>query len=443
MQNLIKNNKKVINAWCMYDWANSVFALTITTAVFPPYFLACMGGEGQLTEVFGISMNSSVLYSYTLAVSFLVVAILNPILSGIADFGGKKKRFMQVFCYLGAFSCMGLYFFNSDTKELGVILFSLAIIGFAGSLVFYNSFLPEIATEDRFDKVSAKGFSLGYIGSVLLLILNLVMIQKPDLFFIDVDANGKALDGTLAPRISFLTVGIWWFLFAQITFRALPGNVYNREKQSGLLRKGFKELGKVWSEAKQIPSLKKFLVSFFFYSMGVQTVMYMATVFGEDVVKMDMGQLILLVLILQIVAIGGAYLFAWISTIKGNFFSIGITLVIWIGVCFAAYFVKEGQIVFFYVLGAFVGVVMGGVQSMSRSTYSKLIPASTKDHASYFSFFETLEKISIALGTFTFGLVKAITGNMNASAMALAIFFVIGIAVLSFISPIKSSEDKL
>lgn len=425
MASIEKNNKKIINAWCMYDWANSVFALTITTAVFPPYFYGVAGGgEGQMANFFGLEINNSVLYSYTLSLSFVIVALLNPILSSIADYGGKKKSFMRFFCYLGAFSCIGLFFFTKENIELGVILFSTGVIGFAGSLVFYNSFLPEIVTADKFDKVSAKGFSLGYIGSVILLIINLMMIQKPEWFFMDANS------GSLAARISFLTVGIWWLGFSQITFRALPGNVYNRKAEKGFIKKGFKELKKVWAEAKQNSMLKKFLYAFFFFSMGVQTVMYMATLFGKDVVDMKTSQLIILVLILQIIAIGGAYFFSWLSSKKGNVFSILITLVVWVGVCVAAFYVEKGMVTFYYILGCFVGIVMGGVQSMSRSTYSKLIPAKTKEHASYFSFFETLEKVSIALGTFVFGLLKAVTGSMNLSALSLGVFFLIGIVIL-------------
>ncbi len=438
MAAIIKNQKKVINAWCMYDWANSVFALTITTAIFPPYFYSQAGaGEGKPVQFFGISVDNTVLYSYTLASAFILVALLNPILSAIADYSGKKKGFMKFFCYLGGLSCIGLYFFDHRTVELGVILFATGVIGFAGSLVFYNSFLPEIATEDRFDKVSAKGFSLGYIGSVLLLVVNLMMIQKPDWFFISPE------DGTLAPRISFLTVGVWWIAFAQITFRALPSNVYAKEKETGVIAKGFQELKKVWKEAKKIKELKLFLVSFFFYSMGVQTVMYMATIFGKAVVKMDTGDLIVLVLLLQLVAIGGAYFFSWLSSVQGNIASILVTLLVWVGVCIAAFFVKEGMVTFYYVLGGFVGLVMGGVQSMSRSTYSKLIPINTIDHASYFSFFETLEKVSIALGTFAFGLIFVLTKNMNVSAVSLAVFFIIGIIILVRIPSKKIYSIKL
>ena len=314
-----------------------------------------------------------------------------------------------------------MYFFESDTLELGIFSFSLAAIGFAGSIVFYNAFLPEIATEEHFDKVSAKGFSLGYIGSVILFIANLAMIT----FHKDL-----GMDESMAARISFLSVGVWWMGFAQITFARLPNNVFKKEVKENIVSKSISELKKVWAESKRLPLLRKFLVAFFLYNMGVQTVMYMATIFGEEVINMEMNELIILVLILQIVAIGGAYVFAKVSAKKGNVYSLSITLLIWIGVCIAAFFMKEGMKTEFYILGVFVGAVMGGVQSLSRSTYSKLMPVDTEDHASYFSFYEVLEKSSTAVGTFVYGLILLITGTQNNSAAALALFFVAGFFLL-------------
>lgn len=345
---------------------------------------------------------------------------------------------MQFFSTLGALSCAALFFFDAEpaTHSFGVIVFGLAAVGWAGSLVFYNSYLPEIATEDQFDRISAKGFSLGYIGSVLLLIINLAMVMMPEVFFIPVDDQGKA--GTLPAKISFLTVGIWWILFAQITFSRLPKNVFKRNPEGNILTKGFKELNKVWDELKGLTYIKRYLVAFMLYSMGVQTIMYMATIFGKEVVGMVMEELILLVLILQLIAIAGAYFFSWLSSVKGNIFSLSVSLVVWIGVCIAAYFIGAGDTMLFYILGGFVGVVMGGVQSMSRSTYSKLIPATTKDHASYFSFYETLEKVSIAGGAFVFGLARQLTGSMNNSALVLGSFFVLGLVFLLRIPSKKS-----
>lgn len=429
-----KNNPRTINAWCMYDWSNSVYSLTISTAVFPSYFFGVTGGKDQFVDFLGFTVKNTVLYSYTLSLSFLLVALLNPLLSSIADTKGNKLTFMKFFCYLGSLSCISLYFFNSDTLVLGIFSFSLAAIGFAGSIVFYNAFLPEIATEEHFDRVSAKGFSLGYIGSVILLVANLAMIT----FHKDL-----GMDESMAARISFLSVGVWWMGFAQITFARLPNNVFKKEVTENIFSKSISELKKVWRESKRLPLLRKFLVAFFLYNMGVQTVMYMATIFGEDVINMEMNELIILVLILQIVAIGGAFVFAKISAKKGNVYSLSITLLIWIGVCVAAFFMKEGMKLEFYILGVFVGVVMGGVQSLSRSTYSKLMPVNTEDHASYFSFYEVLEKSSTAVGTFVYGLILLITGTQNNSAVALALFFVAGFILLRQIPSKQIYNTKL
>ncbi len=439
---MIKNDKKTINAWAMYDWANSVYSLTITTAVFPSYFFGVTGGKDQTVNFLGLDINNSVLYTYALSFAFLLVAFQNPFLSAIADIKGNKKRFMRFFSNMGALSCALMYFFDGNSIVLGVFLLVFAGMGYAGSLVFYNSYLPEIATEDKFDKISAKGFALGYVGSVILLIFNLLLIQKPAWFGIAthlVDGVEVAVNGLLAPKISFLTVGVWWFAFAQYTFAYLPAQEAKHSNEN-VFTKGIKELKKVWQETAQLPLLRKFLIAFFFYSMGVQTVMYLATIFGEEVIGMKLDELIKLVLLLQILAIGGAYGMAWLAKKKGNIFALSITLSLWVVVCISAYFMKEGMVNEYYILGILVGLVMGGVQSMSRSTYSKLMPQNTSDHASYFSFYETLEKSSIALGTFVYGGILQMTGSMNNSALSMAIFFIIGIFFLLKI-PSKSSYN--
>ncbi len=435
MSSFAKNDKRIINGWCMYDWANSVYALTITTAVFPIYFYGVTGGKGFNVDFFGLSVNNTVLYSYTLAAAFLIVAFLNPILSGIADFGGNKKQYMKFFCYLGSISCASLYFFDGTSIEVGVIGFGLASIGFAGSLVFYNSFLPEIATEDQFDHVSAKGFSLGYVGSVILLIFNLILIMKKDWFGIELD------DNSTAPKLCFLSVGIWWAGFAQITFNRLPDSVGSDVQVANKVTQGFKELKKVWVQLKSLKQTRLFLLAFALYSLGTQTVMYMATIFGEEVVDMEEAELIGLVLVLQLIAIPGAYGFSYLSSKKGNLYSIKASLIVWVAVCIAAYFLTGGMKIEYFVIGIFVGLVMGGVQSMSRSTYAKLIPAKTDDTASFFSFYETLEKVSIAMGTFIYGLVRQQTNDISNSALVLTLFFVAGLIVLQFMKKIKASSE--
>lgn len=417
------NDPKTIRAWCMYDWANSVYSLVITAAIFPVYYKAVAVNEGDDTiTYFGMELENSVLYSYALSFSFLVVAAMLPLLSGVADYTGKKKLFMKVFVVMGSLSCMGLYFFDSlSTLEWGIFCSVMASIGFSGSLVFYNAFLPEIASEDRYDQVSARGFSMGYYGSVILMVLCMLIIMNYSSF-------GFTDEGA-ATRFTFLLVGLWWIGFSMIPFSVLPENPYNRKVTNQIWTKGYQEVLKVWRNLKQTPDLRTFLLSFFFYNMGVQTVMYLATLFGTDVLHLDSTRLIATILLIQLVASAGAWLFARVSQRRGNKNALSIMILIWISVCLVAYAITTE--IQFYLLAAIVGMVMGGIQSISRSTYSKLIPEDTIDHASYFSFFDVTYNLSIVLGTFSFGLINQLTDSMRNSALALAVFFIIGLVMLS------------
>jgi UMF1 family MFS transporter len=431
-----KNNPTVTRAWCFYDWANSVYSLVITSTIFPIYFSAVARNEdgSDLVNFLGFEMESSVLFTYAISAAFLIIATLSPFLTAIADYSGRKKLFMQLFCYLGAFSCAGLYFFTRETFTLSVVLFVLATIGFSGSIVFYNAYLPEIATEDQYDKLSARGFSMGYIGSVLLLIFNLAMIMQPGWF-------GIAAENTsLPPRIAFLTTGIWWFGFAQYSFYHLPGNVYQRRPQGSWILNGFKELKHVLDQVKRLPMLKRFLLAYFFYNMGVQTVMYLAAIFGEVELRLPSEVLIITILIIQIVAVAGAYVFSRLSGRFGNIRALILAVFIWIGICIGAYFTySQFQ---FFALAAVVGSVMGGIQSLSRSTYSKLIPATTIDHASFFSFYDVTEKVSIVLGTLAYGMIAYYTGSMRNSILALITFFLLGLLFLFLVRGKKAIEAQ-
>jgi UMF1 family MFS transporter len=423
MNTTIPSSKKVQNSWVMYDWANSVYSLVITSTIFPVYYNSVTQGVDGSDRVsfFGWEVINTVLYSYSISFSFLVIAILAPLLSGIADASGNKLNFMKFFVYLGSLSCAALFFFTGDNLEFGIFCSVLASIGFSGSIVFYNSYLPEIAKEEEFDLLSAKGFALGYIGSVILLVFNLVTIQHPEWFGMP--------SGSFAPRFSFLVTGLWWVGFAQIPFRVLPNNPYKKSISSDYLWRGYREVSLVFKEIRSMPVANQFLASFFFYSMGVQTVMYLAASFGDKELGLPGDQLILTVLIIQFVAIGGSYLFAFISRRVGNKLSLVTMVLIWMGICVAAYFVNNvGQ---FYSLAFVVGLVMGGIQSLSRSTYAKLIPTTTTDHASFFSFFDITEKIAVVLGTFTYGAIEQMTGSMRNSALFLVVFFVIGLLFLS------------
>lgn len=434
------NNPRTINGWALFDWANSSYSLVIATAIFPPYFL---NATTKVVSVFGIEMYSSTLYAYAISLAYLIIAILSPLLSGIADYSGRKKAFLRFFTSMGALSCMALFLFtgmeedasaayNGGQLALGTIGFMMATIGWAGSLVFYNAYLPEIVTEDRYDEVSARGFAFGYIGSVLLLITNLVIILKPDWF---------GLSDSVAVRIAFIMVGLWWIGFAQVSFARLPKDA-RIKGQKNLMSKGFEEIRKVWRQVRNQVNIRSFLISFFCYSAGVQTILFLAATFAEEELDFGSSELILVILLLQILAIAGAYLAAKLSDLKGNKFSLITMLVIWMSICVVAYFV-DGKTQFYGVAAA-VGLVMGGIQSLSRSTYSKLLPENTPDTTSFFSFYDVLEKVAIVLGTFSFGFINQLAGGMRNSILALAIFFLLGILVLLTVKvqPIKVESHK-
>ncbi|CAM1357432.1 MULTISPECIES: MFS transporter [Tenacibaculum] len=423
-------NKKLINAWAFYDWANSVYSLVISTAVFPLYYSAVT--DGKSVRFLGIDWeHPDSLYSYALSFSFLVVAFISPILSGIADYTGSKKKFMKFFCWMGSLSVMSLYFFDSiDTVWVGIVFTILASIGFWASLVFYNAYLPEVALPEQQDRASAKGFIYGYIGSVILLIINLVLIQMPDLF---------GITSGMASRISFVMVGLWWLGFAQITFKRLPDDIYNKKPEKDYIWKGFKELQNVLKEVKQYPTLKRFLISFFLLSIGVQTIILMAAIFGSTELGLEPTNMIITILLVQIVAIAGAALFSRLSEKWGNIKALKVTLGIWTLVCFCAFLLDKNQEnvgLYFYGLGGLLGLVQGAIQSLTRSTYSKLLPE-TEDHATYFSFYDVTEKIAIVLGTFVYGFLYAKTNSMQWSVLCLAVFFLASFIILSTLKKTK------
>ncbi|CAM1333051.1 MFS transporter [Tenacibaculum aestuariivivum] len=425
-----RGDKKLINAWAFYDWANSVYSLVISTAVFPLYYSAVT--KGKTVRFLGMEWeHPDSLYSYALSFSFLVVAFISPILSGIADYTGSKKKFMKFFCWMGGLSVIGLSFFKGiDTVWIGILFTVLASIGFWASWVFYNAYLPEVALPEQQDKASAKGFMYGYVGSVILLIINLIMIQKPDLFGITTG---------MASRISFVMVGFWWIGFAQITFRKLPNDIYNKQPDNDYIWKGYRELKTVYKEVLNYPTLKRFLISFFFLSIGVQTIILMAAIFGSSELGLSTFNMILTILLVQIVAILGAYIFSRISGKFGNITALKITIIIWMIVCFFAFSLDKSQenvAMYFYGLGALLGLVQGAIQTLTRSTYSKLLPE-TEDTATYFSFYDVTEKIAIVLGTSVYGVLYAITDSMQWSVLCLAIFFLASLLVLSTMKKTK------
>ncbi|MFH0896308.1 MAG: MFS transporter [Bacteroidota bacterium] len=429
---LEKGDKKVIRAWVMYDWANSVFQLTILSAIFPIYFNSVTRhGNDFNVDFFGFKIINTVLYSWSIAAAYLFVAILSPMFSSIADYTGRRKFFMKIFTWIGSISCGMLFFFDPNHIELGIISFTLATIGYGGSIVFYNSFLPVIAAPEAQDRISARGYSMGYLGGVVLLVINLVVIMGQKSFGIT--------DDTLPARMAFVTVFLWWIGFSQITFRKLPKYTYGHGRESShVLLNGYRELRVVFKHVLSSRRLTLFLFGFFFMMMGTLTVMFMAATFGEKEVGLKADVLIPTILVIQLVGSAGSYFFAWISSRIGNFKALIISVAWWVLVCIAAYFITDAF--GFIIVAFFIGAVMGGSQALARSTYSKMLPE-TKDHTSFFSFYDVMEKLATVGGTFSFGLIEALTGNMRISVVAIASFFIL--SLFFFLMLFFSQKGKL
>jgi MFS transporter, UMF1 family len=433
-------SKKVINGWAMFDWANSVYNLVITSTIFPAYYEAMTAertADGiSYVHFMGREFVNTSLYNYAIGFALLIVALILPLLTSIADYRGNKKKFMAFFFTIGSIACSLLFFFkNLDTLWVGISCMILACICFWSSYVFSNSFLPEIAAPEDRDRVSARGFAYGYVGSVILQIICFVFVMKSDWFGTD-ESGGS--------RISFLLVGIWWLGFGYFSMSRLPkplaaGNTSS--PNNNIITGGYKELRIVWNQLKQMPVIKRFLASFFFYNMGVQTVMLAATLYGKSELEIPVVNLIIAILLIQLVAIPGAFFISRLSGRIGNFKALMIVIFVWILICIAAYFVPKHAIIQFYILGACVGFVMGGIQSLSRSTYSKLMPE-TKDTASFFSFYDVTEKIAVVIGMFSFGYITELTGSQRGSVLALMIFFIIGLVIL-FTALKKQQAEKL
>jgi UMF1 family MFS transporter len=402
----------------MYDWSNSVYQLTIGSTIFPIYYNAVTrSGDDFTISFFGFEAINTVFYAWSIAISYLVVALFSPLFSSIADYTGRRKTFMKVFTWLGAISCGLLFFFNKNTIELGLIAFTLATIGYGGSLVFYNSFLPVIAEPADQDRISARGYAMGYLGGVILLIFNLIFVLFPETFGIS--------DDSFAPRLAFLTVFLWWIGFSQITFRRLPKYTFGkRVKGEKVLIKGYQELRVIFNQVRGMRSLKIYLIGFFFMTMGLLTVMFMAATYGTKELGLGDDVLIPTILLIQLIGMFGAWLFAWISGKMGNIRSLIISIVIWILVIVAVFFIHTATQ--FIIIACFVGIVMGGTQALARSTYSKMLPE-TRDHTSFFSFYDVMEKIATVGGTFSFGIIEALTGSMRYSVLAITFFFIIGL----------------
>lgn len=427
-----KGSKRMLNAWAFYDWANSVYSLVISSAVFPIFYGALFRlYEVESVVVFGLELERGPLISYLSSAAFVVIAIATPLVSGIADYLGNKKFFLQFFCYLGALCCIGLYWFSLDHIYLSLLFYFGGLVGSWMSIAIYNSYLPDIAFKEQQDRISARGFSLGYIGSVLLLVFNLAMVLKPNLFGIESTDSQPA--EMIAMRYSFISVGLWWIVFSQYTFLYMPIGNRKQGSRKEVFLGGFNELKKVGREIKKLSFLKRYLVAFFIYSMAVQTILLIAAYFGEQ--EIDWGGdtertigLIVSILLIQLIAIVGSVITGRLAERFNNISLLMIINAVWFLLCIYAYFVNSP--IQFFIAAGFVGLVMGSIQTLSRSTYSQNLP-DTDDTTSYFSVYEVAEKIGIVIGTFIFGYIAQLTGSMRSAALFLGIFFLIGAMLLS------------
>jgi UMF1 family MFS transporter len=429
MQEKITKDSKAAKAWMFYDWANSVYSLVISTAIFPIYYAAVTTTEsGDQVDFFGWEITNTVLYSYALSFSFLLVVLLSPVLSGIADISDRKKAFLKQFCYMGAFAVALLFFFDGvDTLWIGIIGTIIASVGFWGSQVFYNAFLPELVPKKDQDKVSGKGFAMGYFGSAILLILIILFTEFGGYTYFGIPDVG------VATRISFVLVAIWWAGFAQYTFKGLPASGKRVKIKGHHVLEGYKQLLKTYNKFKDMPGIRTFLLGFFLLSTGVQTIITLASIFGSKVLEMDTTQLIITILIIQFVAIAGSQLFSFLSSKVGNIKAIIIALIIWSVITVLGWSLQADdpmKVMKFYFMGGLVGMVLGGVQSLARSTYSKMLPTKG-EHTTYFSFYDVTEKLAIVLGTFLFGYIEERSGDMHNSMLLLALFFIASIVVMS------------
>ena len=423
-----KGHSKLLNAWAFYDWANSVYPLVISSAVFPIYYGSLFVSD-LYVEVFGFNFKNTALISFLTAFAFVILSFLTPLLSGIADYMGNKKNFLKLFCYTGSISCMGLYFFELENIYVGLFFYFIALISFWASLVFYNSYLPDIAFKEQQDAISAKGYALGYFGSVLLLIFNLAMVMSPQTF--GIYGNNPEI---IAMKYSFVSVGLWWIICSQYTFYYLPEPYKKKKIVKDVVLNGFRELLFVWNEVKNIIVIKKYLIAFFIYSSALQTVLLIAAYFGEQEINWPQDEktigLIVSILLIQLIAMFGAILTSKLSEKFGNIFTLIILNIFWAFLCIGAYFITEPNE--FYVAAALVGLVMGDIQALSRSTFSKMIP-DTENTTSYFSFYDVSQKVSIVFGMTLFAFLDQLTGSMRTSILVFILIFLIGAYLLKSI----------
>lgn len=418
------DDKREIFGWTMYDWANSAFSTTVVTTFLGPYLIVLAEASGGV-NVLGLRIEPAAFFPFCVSLSVVLQVFFLPVLGTIADYTHLKKRLMMAFAFTGAIATTLLFLVQGNLVVFGGLLFILANLSFGAAVVFYNAFLPDIASPGQRDAVSSRGFAFGYLGGGLLLLVNLF-------FFQFMKARGQ---GDLAVRINLASAGLWWLLFTLIfPYRRLVQRAPARQLGTGesLLNHSFRQLRHTFGEMRrQYPVTLQYLLAYLIYNDGIQTVIVVATSFAADELGIGVDTLSLVVLMIQFVAFGGAFLFGFLAKRLGAKRAIMISLVVWAALVIYAYgfLYTEAQL---WVLAFVAALVLGGSQALSRSLYSQMIPA---DHESeYFSFYEISERGTSWLGPLVFGLAVQLTGSQRVAIVSLIIFFVAGLALLSRVS---------
>jgi len=431
------NDRHEIFGWAMYDWANSAFATTVSAVFLGPYLTTlakAASDKNGFVYLLGIQIAPASFLPYAVSLSALLQVLILPILGAIADYSHLRKRMLMIFTTLGATATTLLFFVEGNLWWLGGVLYLIASLSFAACIVFYNSYLPDIASEDQRDRVSSFGWALGYLGGGLLLVFNLAFYQTSAWIF------GEANTG-LAVRLNLASAGIWWMGWSIWTFMTLRSRngVPKLFGGEAYLKIGFREMAATLHEMRRYPQTLRFLLAYLIYNDGVQTVVVTAAIFGAEALKISQSTLVLVILMVQLVAFFGALLFGRIAGLVSAKTAVLISLVIWSGTAFYTYGFLSSEFEF-WLLGGVIGLVLGGSQALSRSIYAQMIPKDRE--AEFFSFYELADRGSSLLGPLVFGLTNQWLGSLRYAALSVSFFFVAGLALLTRVNVQKAIQDS-
>lgn len=433
----MKNDKKIIFGWCMYDWANSAYGTTVVAALLQIYFARAVVGEAGVS-IAGQTFSATALWGYMLGASALVVFLCAPVLGAIADFSAAKKKFLVGFAYTGSLFATLLYFCTAGDVGLTILLFVGSQVCFVAANVFYDAFLPQIATPERLDAVSSRGYAFGYVGGGLQYAIALALVARHDVI---------GINEAMAARIGIGMAGIWWAGWTLFTVKFVKESRLGEGRGTGnaqlqwhdYLKIGISRTIATAKKVRRFKHLTLFLIAYLVYNDGIHTVSTMATIYGTQELGLSTTVLMVTLLAVQIIAIGGALVFSRIANLLGTKRTIMLTLLLWSGVVTYAYFTQTATE--FFLLGAVVGLVLGGSQALSRSFYGAMIPEEAS--AEFYGFYSVFSKFSATFGPLTFAFIAQVTGNARLSIISLMVFFIVGLVLLGFVDEEKAKVDRL